>query len=163
MTTVVIGVDPGPSTGIVELICDSGQFEIGSVVQCNANAVLSIVDMLAFGSNRSPLRDPSRVLVAVEHFVVGYRAGRSSTAVAGQTTRELIADLQALGRASVRVVLRSASEVKPWGTDHRLMQAGLWDATKGMQHARDGARHALFAAVHDCGVPDPLSRRAIRS
>jgi hypothetical protein len=50
--------------------------------------------------------------------------------------------------------------VKPWATDERLEAAGLLDLTKGMRHARDAARHALFTAVKDGGVPDPLSKHA---
>jgi hypothetical protein len=50
--------------------------------------------------------------------------------------------------------------VKPWATDERLAAAGLLDPTKGMRHARDAARHALFCAVRDFGLPDPLSAKA---
>jgi hypothetical protein len=55
---------------------------------------------------------------------------------------------------------RSAADVKPWATDTRLQAAGLLDLTKGMRHARDAARHALFCAVCDFGLTDPLSRKA---
>jgi hypothetical protein len=55
---------------------------------------------------------------------------------------------------------RSASTVKPWATDARLERAGLLDLTAGMRHARDAARHALFCAVKNCGLPDPLSAKA---
>jgi hypothetical protein len=50
--------------------------------------------------------------------------------------------------------------VKPWATDTRLAAAGLMEPTTGMRHARDAARHALFAAVKTYGLPDPLSARA---
>jgi hypothetical protein len=50
--------------------------------------------------------------------------------------------------------------VKPWAVDKRLHAAGLLDMTAGMRHARDAARHALFCAVKDYGLPDPLSSKA---
>jgi hypothetical protein len=56
-------------------------------------------------------------------------------------------------------VTRTAALVKPWATDKRLVAAGLLDITRGLPHARDGARHALFSAHHDSGAPDPLSSR----
>ena len=95
--------------------------------------------------------DPnSRALVAVERFVVRGRA------IADQRlTLDQVANLQTLHPGAK---VRSASEVKPWATDDRLEKAGLLAATKGMRHSRDAARHALFAAVHDGGLPDPLSK-----
>jgi hypothetical protein len=111
-----------------------------------------------------PTREP--IVVAIEKFVVRRRAAASSTAAAGATTRDLVGQLEATAldvrrrTAEVRVVLRSAAEVKPWATDTRLEAAGLLSACTGMRHARDAARHALFAAVKDAGAPDPLSRKA---
>jgi hypothetical protein len=96
-------------------------------------------------------------VVAVERFVVRSRAGRSSDAQAGEVTRNLIGQLSIMqGLSSIEVFLRSASEVKPWATDKRLTAAGIEGLT-AMRHAADAARHALFAAVKDCGVRDPLS------
>ena len=83
-----------------------------------------------------------------------------STPVASRITRDLVGQLSALvseGRG-VRQIQRSAAEVKPWGTDLRLTKSGLLAITKGMPHARDACRHALFAAV-SAGMPDPLSAK----
>lgn len=143
----VIGVDPGLTTGICVL--DLGDMS-AELVQCTPTAVLPILRGITEG-------DVVAVL-AVERFVVGPRAARSSTPRAGQITRELIEELRAWGHPD-RCVLRSASQVKPWATDERLAAAGLLAPGKGMPHARDGARHALFSAVADCGAPDPLSSR----
>ena len=93
-------------------------------------------------------------VVAVEQFVVGrgsMRAGHD-----GAVTRDLIGALQQIAPLAY---LRTASEVKPWASDLRMAAAGLLEPTKQLRHARDAARHALFAAVADCGIPDPLSRR----
>ncbi|HEU4567679.1 MAG TPA: hypothetical protein VFR99_06550, partial [Marmoricola sp.] len=114
-------------------------------------------------------------LVQVERFVVGRRSGRSSTAAAGEVTRSMIGvlrevwegfDSTSTGRLGGRWFERSAANVKPWATDQRLQACvlpggtSLWLQTAGMRHARDAARHALFAAVHDGGLPDPLSSKA---
>jgi hypothetical protein len=65
-----------------------------------------------------------------------------------------------LEQAGVPCVRQTASAVKTWAGDARLQAAGLLDVTAGMpRHARDGGRHALYCAVHHCGLPDPLSRR----
>ena len=57
---------------------------------------------------------------------------------------------------------RPAANVKSWVQARdwaRLKAAGLWDITAGQPHARSAAWHCLYAAVHDGGLPDPLSRR----
>src|SRR5690606_15573006 len=96
-------------------------------------------------------------ILAVEKFVVGRRAARSATAKAGEITRNLIGELQALDEAAH---LRPATQVKAWATDKRLEAAGLLDKTKGMPHARDAARRELYAAVHGGGWRAPLSKKA---
>jgi hypothetical protein len=114
--------------------------------------------------------DPATpTIVGVERFVLGAKSYRSGSP--GGVTRDLVGQLieafndhdsTADGRLGGRFFQRNASQVKAWATDARLDAAGLLAATKGMTHARDAARHALFAAVHDGGIPDPLSQRAQR-
>lgn len=155
LPTYVLGVDPGPIPGVVALSLTGGRICNRTVYQCSAHAVTPLVGWLLDGAQPT-----ARTVLAVERFVVGPRAARSSTPKAGQITRELVGVLQAAAEAlGVECVLRSAAEVKPWATDKRLERAGLLDPTKGMTHARDAARHALFAATADCGLPDPLSKR----
>lgn len=151
----VIGVDPGPSTGIVELHCELPAFKLGRVIQCNSAATLSILDMMTH-----PNAHAWPIVIAIERFVDGRRSGRGNAPGAGRTTRDLVAavDDRYSGLAGVTVICRSASEVKPWASDGRLLQSGLWNGTLGMRHARDAARHALFVAVQR-GVVDPLSGR----
>lgn len=147
----VIGIDPGGTTGLARIDLDAhreprlGQF------------TGDVVDILAKVEGLLGAQDPREVLLAVETFVVGPRAGRSASPQAGALTRLLIGALQgfALDRGA-RFVQRPAGVVKPWATDKRLQAAGLY--LPGKQHARDAARHAIFAAVNDCGFPDPLSK-----
>lgn len=148
----VIGADPGGTTGLVRFDLDGFRKPVLTQV-CDPLMVLPVVtDLLG-------AQDPAEVLLAVEQFVVGMRAARSSTPKGGQTARELIGALAgwAIDGRGIRVVIRKAAEVKPWATDRRLTAAGLY--LRGAPHARDAARHALYAAVRDCGLPDPLSSR----
>jgi len=152
-----IGVDPGPIPGFVHLARRGRHLEV-DVLQCSARVAPSVLYMLLQDCRTSLGQAPA--LVQIERFVVGRRSSRSSTAGAGEQTRDLVGRLQreAEQQDNVAIRLRSAAQVKPWATDARLEAAGLLDATKGMRHARDAARHALFAAVHDGGLPDPLSK-----
>lgn len=155
--TRVIGIDPGPIPGIVRLDLDAGKIRYAEAVQCTWPIAGTIVSAL-LGEDRShyPL-----AIVAVERFVVG--RGSMKSAAAGRITRDLVGQLQrVVDRDGARYVERTAAEVKAWASDDRLARAGLLEPTKGMRHARDAARHALFAAVKDGGLPDPLSKRAVR-
>lgn len=153
----VLGVDPGETSGVVALGYTAGRLTAVNVFQCGAKSTEWLAGQLL--AEAESFADD--VVLAVERFVVGTRAARSRTAKAGATTRDLVGRLTRPD-AAWRTVARSASEVKSWALDERLKAAGLLDATKEMRHARDAARHALFAAVADGGIPDPLSRAARR-
>ena len=167
MTALVIGVDPGGTTGVfwfqlppadvAEEYRRAGVYPASGAVQMHgADGVLPYVE------RRIAQRTPGeRVVLAVEDFVVGGRAGRSRTGQGGKTARNLIGSLSELYSDTVSVVLRPAGAVKPWATDHRLGDAGLLTLTQSLPHARDAARHALYAAVKAGLMPDPLSPAAI--
>lgn len=156
MTLIVVGVDPGPTTGIVELICEGLTCAPGRIVQCNGSAAVCVLDAIV-----SPgcVAERELTTIAVERFVHSRYGGKAP----GQATQYLINHIDSRYRplAYVSVVVRSASAVKPWANDERLERVGLWRTTKGMLHARDAARHALFTAVRDHGVLDPLSTRRL--
>lgn len=141
MSTRVIGVDPGPTPGIVVLGIEDGQLTDVGVMQCSAELLYTLV------ATFNPYKEAA---VALERFVVRGRANAAQS-----LTRDQVANLV---RLHPLTLVRSAAEVKPWATDARLEAAGLLDACKGMRHARDAARHALFAAVKDTGLTDPLSK-----
>lgn len=155
----VIGIDPGPTPGMVVLVPGIGP----QVVQCSHTAAPAVLRALLYVEPQTP------TVVQIERFVVGRASMRSSAA--GEITRSQIGQLREVweaydstrdGRLGGRWFERSASQVKPWATDTRLNASGLLEATKGMRHAKDAARHALYAAVHDAGRPDPLSKGASR-
>lgn len=154
-----IGIDPGPIPGIVMItpMAFGRRLDI-DVVQCSESCAPAVLWGL-LDSHRQTLGN-APCLVQIERFVVG--RGSMKSAAPGRVTRDLVGHLtsEAQNQPNVKVIQRSASEVKPWATDARLDAAGLLEATRGMRHARDAARHALFAAVRDGNLPDPLSRKA---
>jgi hypothetical protein len=151
--TRYIGIDPGPTPGVAVLEVSSRYVWELDVLQCTARLLLPVALELARG--REDVR------VAIERFVARGRASAEQRLTADQ----VVAVQQTLNVVA-RVSVRSASEVKCWATDARLAACrppegpSLLELCKGMRHARDAARHALFAAVRDGAIPDPLSRGA---
>lgn len=151
--TLVLGIDPGGTTGICGLAYGAlGPEALPVVRQCPGYGAVDVVtdivtDHQALGYE---------VVLAVEQFVVSTRAAKSATAAAERITRTLIAELDALCDA---VDVRPAVLVKRWATDRRLDAAGLLAPTIGRPHARDAARHALYAAVNRKITRDPLSAK----
>lgn len=142
-----IGIDPGPTPGVVVLDLEEPRVRKVGVIQCSASALELVLWALMADAS-----DPC--VLQIERFVVRGRANAAQS-----LTRDQVGEVLNLARRHVApVIQRSASQVKPWATDARLEAAGLLEACKGMRHARDAARHALFAAVHDGGIPDPLSK-----
>lgn len=158
-----IGIDPGPVPGLVMLTRRGSRWDL-DVVQCTADTADTVLYALLSQCRMTLGRAPA--LVQIETFVTGRRSARSSSAHAGAVTRDLVGKLGkvAADEPNVKVVLRNAGQVKPWATDTRLKAvqvngSNLLDQVSAVgRHARDAARHAVFAAVHDGGIPDPLSK-----
>lgn len=141
----VLGIDPGPTPGLVLLTYDSGRLTDYDVVQCSAGVLWTVLPPLAEAADR----------IAVERFVARGRASAEQ--------RQTSAQADSILQLHPHAVARAAGQVKPWATDVRLERmggkhGGVLKALAGMRHARDAARHALYCAVHDAGVPDPLSK-----
>jgi len=147
----IVGVDPGPTPGVAALLIDGGLIHARILTQ--DLDVSGLCDLLDEG-----LSDVD--VLAVERFIISPLAARGNAPRAGRATRDMVAALAAWADdRGVRYLERSAAEVKPWATDARLNAVGLLDATKGVPHARDAARHALYAAVKGFWMRDPLSKR----
>lgn len=146
---LIIGVDPGQTTGIFCLYVIGREIREPTAIQFRG--VLSgperIVESFSDGA--------PDVLIACESFVVGPRAGKSRSAGAGKAARDIIGALKSI--EGVPFIEHPAVSVKRWATDKRLAAAGLMASTTGMRHARDAARHALFTAVANRYLTDPLS------
>lgn len=160
--SVVVGVDPGVTTGIVVLSFHGDRLLRSDAAALQVHGHLEVPHIVEMLIDRHPFARPR---LAIEQFVVGPRASKSIAPFAGKQTRDLVAALQSLAvdqnnGTALDVITRPAALVKPWATDRRLDAAGLTDITKGMPHARDAARHALYAAVHAGITRDPLSTKA---
>jgi len=159
MTLYVLGVDPGVFTGVTILRLDpaesTGQLTITerSVYGCNHGAVFGLVQYLVEACGQA---DPGAAVIAAgEKFIPGRGAGATGPQAAA--TRKVIADLNAL---PVEWKWHTASEVKTWADNNRLVATKLYGMTNKSIDARDSARVALFAACRYAGLPDPLSRKA---
>lgn len=139
----VIGVDPGPVAGLV-LLDWHGKWVV-KFAQADPDTAMGVVHAWRIYD----------ALLTVEDFRVGNRTTKLNDPKSAEATRDMVGALKARYPTAK---LRTASEVKPWATDERLKKAGLY-FQGSMRHARDAARHALFCAVKDCGLPDPLSKK----
>jgi hypothetical protein len=149
----VIGADPGPSTGL-SFIDYQGTSIVGSmqlqVDGKSAHVVLEAV-LARYYSNAEVV---TRRLAQVEAFVTGQSAGTKGepAEVTRQLAFRLVELLQLWGYTAQ---LRKKADVSSWGTDKRLKAVGLLRPPEN-RHANDGTRHALYCAVHDAFMPDPL-------
>jgi hypothetical protein len=156
---IIIGVDPGGTTGLAVLTLVDGRYQCPHVEQIPAGGFPAryaavVLELLSTGKLVDGL------LVATEAFVVRGRAAKSRTPHGGEHARRVNGYLDGLASVSAPAMVlqvRSASQVKKWTTDRRLAAAGILEQTRGMGHARDAQRHALFAARMDLQWPDPLS------
>jgi len=174
---IIIGVDPGSTTGLAVLALVDDRYQCLHVEQIAAGVFpdrlgVVVTDLLATGQLDAETQPAlfgggtvvtgvadGALLIATEAFVVRGRAARSRTHQGSEHARRINGWLESVGKSNggCRISTRSASQVKKWATDRRLAAAGILEQTRGMGHARDAQRHALFAARMDLQWPDPLS------
>lgn len=156
MTVIcAIGIDPGLTTGLAVVSCEHAQWVHPAAVQCDAGTAPALADWLFSLHAGTGVRCCGQI----EEFRAGRGPGSRGRQAA--VTRTLVMALTAIaGQHGILLAVRPAAIAKPWGTDKRLAAAGLLDVSAGLPHARDALRHALYAACHDGGAPDPLSRQA---
>lgn len=151
--TYIIGIDPGPMVGacLLRLPAMGEGAWFAEVAQTPPNGLWALISRWV---DENPI-----LAVAAERFVVRHRAARVNAPGASKAARDVLGGL-AVCLKDTRLIERAAAEVKPWATDARLKAAGLFDQTKGMPHARDAARHALYAACRDFGARIPRTGAA---
>lgn len=157
---VAIGMDPGPRPGLVALTYSEGILVGVKVVQCSANMAVDLLRWWVHNEYVRGILGHVEVYFGVERYV-DRQTGRSSRA--GNITKDMVGEAVQACTGRAFVALNNASRVKTWATDGRLLAAGLMEPTRGMPHARDAARHALFTAVLEGKIPDPYSKRARRT
>jgi hypothetical protein len=159
-----IGVDPGPATGMCCLDYNAGQLVGRTLLQCDAGSAAIVLQAMLHTYYSGKPYPMGRRVGSVEKFITGASAG--SRGKAADVTRQLVMELaEVLQLFGYHVNIRPAADVKPWASDKRLAAAGVVPSLKGMHgdmnHAYDGARHALYGG-HDAGVvTDPLRRKTI--
>lgn len=157
-TPLVIGVDPGQTTGVAVLSFENGGYllRLASEIPYDQGPVGMVKSLL----EGAWMADRARTIIAAERFVVRGRAARSAHPEAGEMARVILGGLQTYAsELGYQFVTRSASEAKGWATDGRLKAAGLYELTRSAGgHRRDATRHALMAGVMKLGWTDPLSK-----
>jgi hypothetical protein len=138
---LVLGIDPGLTTGWA-LGSFDGRTWAWSLGQTTSHLTTALIADADTQLARA---------IFVEEYVIGRKSLRSKET---RTTLALITRLQE--KVGERIVLRPAATVKPWASNRRLEAVGV--ELKGMRHAADAARHALYGAVRAGWAPDPLSQ-----
>lgn len=160
---VAIGMDPGPTPGLVKLTYVVDRLMEVHVIQCSANCMLDVLDAWFRG-----VPTKAELYFQAEKFVVGTKSMRAGSPGArtrdmvGSTTTLAQTHLSGSGAPKGSVVIRTASETKAWASNGRLEAAGIFGDLKGMTHAKDAGRHALYTACKDGLIPDPFSIKAKR-
>lgn len=144
---VVLGIDPGQTTGFALLpVAHPREHELAQLTQG------LVVDLVEAAVAR--VRDQGGVpVLAIERFVSGPRSGKLARPYGAAIAKALIGALSIL---DVPTFQHPAATHKPWATDARLDKLGV--VRRGMPHAADAFRVALYTAVRSYGMPDPLSR-----
>jgi hypothetical protein len=154
----VIGIDPGPSTGISFIDYIGDRIEGSMQVQVDGKSAVVLLEavLARYYSDAGVFRVRAG---QVEAFVHAASAG--SKGEDAEVTRQLAFKLAELLQLwGYDVELRKKADIckkdgTGWASDKRLKAAGLLRPPEN-RHANDGSRHALYRAVHDLHKPDPL-------
>ena len=154
----VLGIDPGDTAGflLAGWVPGGRRAAFARAFQCDGASAPGLCEMILAAGPR-----PGAVQIEAFDDRPGVRGlhGTRPPAIRAQIDAMAVR----FREAGVPVFTRRAADVLPWinAGDERLARAGLLDAVSPatMRHARSAAWHALFCAVRNCGVPDPLSRR----
>ena len=149
-----IGIDTGGGTwGISFIDWQDKKIVRNMHLQVNNDAALAVMEALL------PVyyADTDQIIkraAGVEEFEEGQSAGTRSKP--GKVTRQGVFAVTALLLGwGYHVSHRKAAFVKPKITDKVLEKAGILQPPE-MRHANDGSRQAMFTAINDLHLPNPL-------
>ncbi len=150
----VIGVDPGPTTGIAVHDWADGKLNVWTVLQVDGDSAQDVLEAILIQRQRRIGDYIAKRYAQIEPFVTGQSAGTRGPKAdyTRQAAFKLAEQLQLWGYA---VKLRKAADVKTWATDKRLKAAGILRPPEN-RHGNDASRHGLYTACHDAYLPDPL-------
>ena len=151
---LAVGIDPGITSGVfvVETVNETTWRTSAAQFKETKNnlGVVPYVSALMKG------REKGTTLLAIEKFIVSNRTAMSRNGRSRTASLDLIS---VLGTVNATTSTNSAATVKTWANNERLEALGWINETRGMPHARDAARHVLYALVKFGGWPDPLRRK----
>ena len=150
MTTRYLGIDVGPSTGLVwGHKGDNDKPAIDGIVQCHASTVEFQVRSLM------RLFPKDEWFIQGEKFVAGRGAGGKGKDA--EVARFVLNMVEAYFAHTPGCTwhARPAAMMKPWLTTNRL-KAVQFPLGPKFKDARDALGHMLFTAVRDGGCKDPL-------
>jgi hypothetical protein len=149
----VIGVDPGVTTGISFLDYIDKRLAGTMQVQVDAKSATALLEtlLLRFYNSKTIVQRWAQI----EPFKTGQSAGAKGEPA--EVTRQQAFILgETLQMYGYHTELRKKGDISTWGSNKRLEKAGIIRQLDGMRHANDASRHALYCAVHDAHMPDPL-------
>lgn len=135
----IVGIDPGPSPGLVVLTTYYGRVLGVNKLDGPALDFCGLDEQLT-----------KAALVSMERFVLGRGTARKTKAGTEVTLAQVAGLRELCEKAGVRLVQYPAGVVKPWATDDRLRAFGCYVTGN---HHRDAVRHALYAAVRAGYLP----------
>jgi hypothetical protein len=150
----VIGVDPGPTTGISILDYMYDTLSVWTVLQVDGDSAQGVLEAIMRRRTETLGNAVVKRYAQVEPFVTGQSAGTRGPK-ADYTRQEAFKLVELLQLWGYAVKLRKAADVKTWATDKRLEKARILRPPEN-RHGNDASRHALYTAVHDAYLPDPL-------
>lgn len=159
----VVGVDGGGTTGLALLILE--KTDPAQKFHTVKETTFYQFEGASADTVRGNIEALHPDIIAVEDFVSMRRAGRlAGYRKGGKLAADIAAVVAAMrppgtpgrqdGKTYYPITRNSAGRAKKWGSDRRLAAAGI--RPRGMVHAMDAARHALFTACNLGLVEDPL-------
>jgi hypothetical protein len=156
MITSVIGIDPGPTTGVCFLDYPEplslGPVQI-EIFQMEHSCVEHFLDAYIAAYYNRP--EVVRKFAQVEKFTTGNSAGTKGKKA--ELTRQCVMRYtEKLQLAGYKTVIEP-NTAKTWASDKRLERLGVTASKTSLVHGRDAARHAMYCAVKHAGRKDPLA------
>ena len=150
-----VGIDTGGKTWGVAFIDWADKRIVRSMhIQVNSDAALGLVQSVLISQYNAPLNIIKRA-AGVEEFEDGQSAGSRGKNAKG-TRQGVYAVTALLQECGYHVEHRKAAIVKPKITNKILDKAGILQPEPDMEHANDGSRQAMFTAISDLHLPNPL-------
>jgi hypothetical protein len=137
----VVAFDPGETTGVCVFhgsqFVTADQLKTKTLIQ-GINEIRDFIDA-----------NWCDEVVCEDYRVYAYKSDEHKWA--DLHTPKLIGGIQTICHLRYKDIIpctfRMASEAKQFVDDEKLQAWGLWGETKGMRHARDAIRHAIFHLV----------------